>query len=266
MKPGTVSISWQEYRHGWNKVDAEVIEESMLAIYVNAVEIGTLMASPRDQIQLALGFLKNEGIIESLVEVREAYISQKGCCVDIWLDHPVIKPDKKIITSGCGGGFTYNDLSSIAQSVQGNISLPPFRLARLFNKLQAPDSLYSRARGVHAAAISDGEKLLAVAEDVGRHNAVDKLVGMCMLAKIETRGSILLTTGRISSEMLRKGAAMGCPIIASRNSPTSMSVEMAKIWNITLVGYVRQGTLRAYTHPERLQKTEPASLYPIAGD
>ena len=266
MKSGTVSVSWQEYRHGWNQVDAEVIEETMLTVYVNAVEIGTMMASPRDQIQLALGFLKNEGIIENLYEVREAYISKKGCCVDIWLDHPVIKPNKKIITSGCGGGFTYNDLTSIAQPVQEGIYISPTQLSRLFNKLQAPDSLYSRARGVHAAAISSGETLLAVAEDVGRHNAVDKLVGMCMLAKIETQGLILLTTGRISSEMLRKGAAMGCPIIASRNSPTSMSVEMAKTWNITLVGYVRKGTLRAYTHPERLQKTEPASLVPLAGD
>ncbi|HEX9809681.1 MAG TPA: formate dehydrogenase accessory sulfurtransferase FdhD, partial [Alphaproteobacteria bacterium] len=89
-------------------------------------------------------------------------------------------------------------------------------------------------------------------EDVGRHNTVDKLRGACLELGIETRGRILLTTGRVSSEMLRKGARMGCPVIASRNSPTSLSVAMAQAWNITLVGYVRQGSMRAYAHAERL--------------
>jgi FdhD protein len=95
-------------------------------------------------------------------------------------------------------------------------------------------------------------ELLAIAEDVGRHNTVDKLVGKCMIEGIQPHGKILLATGRVSSEMLVKGALMGCPIIASRNSATSMSVAMARDWNITLIGYVRQNTMRVYSHPKRL--------------
>jgi len=93
---------------------------------------------------------------------------------------------------------------------------------------------------------------LLVAEDIGRHNSIDKLMGACMLKGTPTRDKGLLTTGRISSEMLRKGALMGCPVVASRTSPTSMAVELAQTWNITLVGYARHGKLRVYCTPERL--------------
>jgi FdhD protein len=87
---------------------------------------------------------------------------------------------------------------------------------------------------------------------VGRHNAVDKLRGLCLQEGIETAGNVLLATGRVSSEMLRKGVRMGCPIVASRNSPTSLSIELAQAYGVTLVGYVRRGSLRVYSHPERM--------------
>ena len=132
----------------------------------------------------------------------------------------------------------------------------------MFDQLQSPNSLYARSRGVHAAGLVDAEsgRLLATAEDVGRHNTVDKIVGACLTKGIETRGRILLVTGRVSSEMLRKGALMGCPVIASRNSPTSMSVDMARAWNVTLIGYVRQGSMRVYSHPERVGHVEPVTV------
>jgi FdhD protein len=134
----------------------------------------------------------------------------------------------------------------------------------LFGGLQRPDSLYARARGVHAAAISDGRKLLASAEDVGRHNTIDKLLGICMQRGIDTREKMLLVTGRISSEMLVKSATMGCPIVASRNSPTSLSVNLARELGITLIGYVRRQTMRIYSFPERLQGF--AGKVPLAAD
>lgn len=250
--PGAEPARWAEYRGDWSAVEAEVIQEVLLTLYVNGRELASIMCSPRDQDYLALGFLKNEGLLGDLSELQALTISRNGCCVDVWLDHAVLSPTRVVITSGCGGGITFDDPAVGVEPLRETTTITPARLFQRFNELHLPDSLHARARGVHAAGLTDGERILAMAEDVGRHNTLDKLRGVCLLQGIPTRGRILLATGRVSSEMLRKGALMGCPIIASRNSPTSMSVAMAEAWNITLVGYVRQGSLRAYAHPERL--------------
>ncbi len=252
MSDGAVSTEWHEYRDGWKTVEAEVIEEAIITIYVNGMELANIMATPIDVDCLAVGFLKSEGLIESSEAVEVMYQSKNRCCMDLWLKHAIRKPKRITITSGCGGGISFSDLTIEMERVDNDLSIHPDTLFDLFRKMQYPGSLYSRSRGVHTAALSDGEDILTITEDVGRHNAVDKLLGKCMLNGIETQGRILLTTGRISSEMLRDGAMMGCPIIASRNSATSMSVDMAQAWNITLIGYVRNKTLRVYSHPERL--------------
>src|SRR3989337_1580602 len=176
----------------------------------------------------------------------------------VWLNHGFTKPERRILTSGCGGGITFEDPSLGIRPLNTDLHIDPGALFPLFTRLNSPDSLYARARGVHTAALSDGEELLVAAEDIGRHNTLDRLQGLCLIGGIETQGRILLATGRVSSEMLRKGARMGCPIIASRNSPTSMSVAMAEAFNITLAGYVRQGSMRVYTHPERLGLADAA--------
>ena len=251
-KRGAVPGPWLEYRRGWSWTAGEVIEEALVTLYVNGRDVATVMCTPRDQAWLALGFLKNEGLLEGREEVEVLFVSRDGCCVDLWLNRPFRKPERAIVTSGCGGGVTFVDPGMGQEPLREDLQIEPAALLRLFNSLHQPDSLHARARGVHAAALTDGERVLAMVEDVGRHNTVDKLRGACLELGIETRGRILLTTGRVSSEMLRKGARMGCPVIASRNSPTSLSVAMAQAWNITLVGYVRQGSMRAYAHAERL--------------
>src|SRR5207245_10379420 len=105
---------------------------------------------------------------------------------------------------------------------------------------------YRASRGIHGAALSDGERLLVVAEDVGRHNAVDKIKGAALLRGIPTEDRILLSTGRISSEMLLKAARMGVPLVASRTSPTEMAVALAEQLNVTVCGYVRSDSLHLY--------------------
>jgi FdhD protein len=257
MCDGTIQTEWHEYRKGWNHVKADIIEEAVITIYVNGEELATIMATPNELDSLALGFLKNEGMVDSCAEVDHVHQSDDRCCVDVWLTHAVEKPERAIITSGCGRGITFNDPSIDLKPLEDDFHIRPEELSDLFKMLHFPGSLYARSRGVHTAGLSDGVEVLAIAEDVGRHNTVDKLLGKCMLEDIETRGRILLATGRVSSEMLIKGALMGCPIIASRNSATSMSVAMALAWNITLVGYVRENTMRVYSHPQRLDPTIP---------
>jgi FdhD protein len=106
--------------------------------------------------------------------------------------------------------------------------------------------------GFHTSAMTDGEELLSVAEDIGRHNTVDKIMGECLLKGISPRDRLLFSTGRISSEMLLKVARMGVPIVASRQATTSRSVSLAKELGVTLIGYVRGERMTVYTYPERV--------------
>ena len=251
---GTENNHWWNFHREWQEEVGEVIEETPLTIYVNGIELATIMGTPLNQDWLAVGFLKNEGILNNVEEIEDLRITSEGCCVDVLLNRTVELPSKKIITSGCGGGITYDDPQIDIEPFQIESITTPDNILLAYKKLQTKDSLYARARGVHAAGLLDleGNQLIKVAEDVGRHNTIDKLRGACLLEGIQTEGRALLTTGRISSEMLRKGALMGCPVIVSRTSPTSLAVEMARSWKITLVGYARHGKLRVYCYPERL--------------
>ena len=112
--------------------------------------------------------------------------------------------------------------------------------------------LYRLTRGVHTSALSDGRQILAVAEDVGRHNTIDKLWGYCLAQGIDPAGQVLLATGRISSEMLNKAAKMRVPVVASRTSPTSLSVRLAAEWDIMLIGYARANSFNVYASQWRL--------------
>jgi len=251
---GTKSKKWWDFHHGWQPGSGDVIEEITLTIYVNGLDFVSMMGTPLNQDWLAVGFLMNEGIIEDLKEIKDLKVTADGCCIDVWLSKDVDLPQKMVLTSGCGGGLTQEDPRPGIEPIPLAISTEPDLILKAFTHLQTKESLYARSRGVHAAGLLDLEtgNLCQVAEDIGRHNAIDKLHGACLLGGIPTQSRGLITTGRISSEMLRKGAYMGCPIIASRTSPTTAAVELAQTWQITLVGYARHGKLRVYSFPERL--------------
>ncbi len=249
---GTVSFGYQVYDRKWRSVKAEVIAEGYLTIFVNGSELATLMCTPLDPLQLALGFLANEELIHSLDEVKVSYVCRSGGCVDIWLSHSIReRTQRRIITSGCSGGLTFAALAAYRPPLQSDRRVEPHQLGSLMVQLQDRSSLYARARGVHTSGLSDGERLLFITEDVGRHNTLDRLRGECLRRGVDSSGMILLTTGRISFEMILKAATMNCPIVASRTSPTSLSVHLARAWNITLCGYVRRHYLNVYAHPER---------------
>ncbi|MGA9532694.1 MAG: formate dehydrogenase accessory sulfurtransferase FdhD [Anaerolineales bacterium] len=252
MTGGTVRAHWLTIGEEGGPTDGRVIEESSLAIYVNGGELVTLMCTPLQQEELALGFLRNENLIQGMDEIEDVHVSEDGCCVEVWLTHQQEAPKRRILTSGCAGGVTFEDLTAELPPVSSAVEIEVADLLTWFESLQPPDGLYAHARGVHAAGLALEGKIVARAEDIGRHNAVDKVAGSCLLRGIEARDGALLATGRISSDMLRKAARMACPVVASRTSPTSLSVQMADALGITLIGYARRGRLRAYAHPERL--------------
>ena len=253
MSNGTVQFKIASYDGEWEHIEAEVIEERQLSIFVNGRELVALMCTPSDPAQLALGFLANEGLITSLADVEICHVCNAGGCVDIWLGYSIWdRPRRRVITSGCSGGQTFRDLAASQKPVESDLRISPEQIGSLLNQLTIRDSLHARAGGVHTSAISNGHDLLLVAEDIGRHNTIDRLRGESLRQGIDPAGLLLLTTGRVSSEMINKAVQMGCPVVASRTSPTSLTVELARAWNITLCGYVRRNRLTVYAHPERL--------------
>ncbi len=234
-------------------VDGAAPGEGFLRLHVNGQELATLMCSPFEQETLALGFLRAEGLIQTMDDVRLATVCPSGSCVDVWLRNAHFEPPRRvIITSGCGGGVTFDDLAGQQAPIASMRRVQPEQLMRLMSELQEAAELYRTARGIHTSGLSDGERLLLAAQDVGRHNTVDRLWGKCLRLGQVTDDLILLSTGRISSEMLGKAARMGIAIVASRTSPTALAIELARAWNITLIGYLRPGSLRTYSAPERL--------------
>ncbi|GAB4475282.1 MAG: formate dehydrogenase accessory sulfurtransferase FdhD [Anaerolineae bacterium] len=247
-------------RSGWEEVPAAVIHERLVCIYVNGQELVSIMCSPCQLEALALGFLANEGIIASLDDVRTVEVRPNNACIDVWLAYSDFEPPRRrTLTSGCGGGVTFEDLSAGFPALESDRRVTPGQLWALMDLLHQAAQLYSQARGVHTSAISDGERLLLTAEDVGRHNTLDKLRGLALQAGIDTRDHIILTTGRVSSEMINKARRMGVPVVCSRTSPTSLSVGLAESWNITLVGYLRRNSMNVYAHPERMMRVSAPS-------
>lgn len=234
------------------EIDGEVVDETLSCLSVNGQELATFMCSPRDLDKMALGFLYNEGIIQRREDVRSLHMSRSSC-VDVWLqDSKAVLPERPIVTAGCGGGVTFDDLSGEHEPLQAEAQVTPEQLAGLMRQMHLGATLYQRARGIHTAALARGDSLLLQVEDVGRHNCLDKLAGAALLEKVETKGCVVLTSGRISSEMLNKARRLQAPVVCSRTSPTSLSVRLAEAWNITIVAYLRQDRMRVYTHADRV--------------
>jgi FdhD protein len=233
-----------------------VIEETLVTIFVNGQEIATVMCSPLDQEALALGFLLNEGVISSLAEVALVRANLPRTGVDVILTRRDFdQPRRMVLTSGCGGGITLQHLTEAHPALDSDLVLAPAVILARMKDLHGAAKLYNQVRGVHTSILGNAERLLLCAEDVGRHNTIDKIAGHALQAGIDTRDCLLISSGRISSEMLGKARRMGVPIVASRTAPTSIAVRLAQAWNICVIGYVRQHRMQVYTHPQRLSTT-----------
>jgi len=229
-----------------DEIAGEVVREQPLTIYVNGEKFLTLLCSPIDLEALVVGYLWMEKVIGGLDEIRHVEVSPVDGRAEVTLAGPVSLPTERILTSGCGGGITFRIDHRLFPRLASTLRVRPETLSLRMKDLFAAAVHYKASRGIHGAALTDGERLLVVAEDVGRHNAVDKIKGAALRQGIPTEDRILLSTGRISSEMLLKAARMGVPLVASRTSPTEMAVALAEQLNITVCGYVRTDSLNLY--------------------
>lgn len=254
MIPGAQSIVYLVPKADeWHSVDGAVIEETSVCLFVNGHEITTLIASPVDLEALAAGFLLTEGFIQTKDDIVALELSRQGTCVDVWLrDTLPPLPQRVIRTSGCGGGITFDDLTAARTPAPLGTPITAQQVIDRYFDLRATEQLYPLARGVHGSALCTPDALLLWAEDVGRHNTLDKLAGKALLQGIATADCLIVTTGRISSEMLGKAAKLGVSVIASRTAPTTRSIALAHAWNITIIGYLRRESFRLYTAPSRV--------------
>jgi FdhD protein len=245
-------------------VDAGVIGEIRFTIYVEDRELVTLMCSPWQLRPLVVGFLYLEGLIDGVDDLEMLRVCLEDRLADVRLAHgfPEVPP-RKILTSGCTGGVSFGKyLDDIEQfrivDDTGNgaarATVTPARMYRLLRELYDSSNLYRESGGVHTSVFADAGSAVPryVAEDIGRHNTIDKLQGMALFDAVPTAGGIVLASGRISSEMLFKAAIMGVPVVGSRTSPTNLALAVAERLNITVCGYLRQGSMNVYTHPERI--------------
>lgn len=228
------------------EVAGEVVREQPLTIWVNGERFLTLLCSPLKLDALVIGYLWMEKVIAGLDDVARVEVSPVDGRADVTLSRPVALPTERVLTSGCGGGITFRIDHRLFPRLTSSLRVAPETLSARMKDLFAAAVHYKESRGIHGAALSDGERLLVVAEDVGRHNAVDKVKGEALLGGMPTEDRILLSTGRVSSEMLLKAARMGVPLVASRTSPTEMAVALAEQLNITVCGYVRPDSLNLY--------------------
>ncbi len=257
-------------------VDSGVMVEEPLEIRLNDRPVAVLMRSPGLEKELATGFCLGEGLVADLMDI--ALVRHCGRAgpgevaegdaldisrnrVDITLMPGVAAASNQddvvqLIRSGCGRAEV-SALMENLRPVDAQLSVSLEVLRRLPGQITRQQAAYRMAGGVHAAAVFDaGGRAIVVCEDIGRHNAVDKAAGYCLLRGISLRDKMLVSTGRASYDMVSKGVRLGVPIIASVSSPTSLAVELAKALNCTLLGYLRGKTLNVYTHRWRVMDPE----------
>ena len=236
--------------NGWDTDSSPLPDEMALAIYVNNQELVTILCTPTKLNALVLGFLYAEGIITGAGDVASMRVCEEESLAEVMLsDSHFELPKVRTLTSGCGGGTTFKKQE---KRIDSDVVVTPEAVLDLMKQLQEQMDLYRLCGGVHASALCDTKNLLVVAEDIGRHNTLDKIQGECLMREIPTRDRLLLSTGRISSEMLFKAAKMQSPVVVSRHSPTEAAVSSARDLGITLVGHARGSRLSVYSHPHRL--------------
>jgi len=224
--------------------------EKKLVISVQGKEILSLYCTPMMINELVTGFFMTEGIISSKISPDKMEIVHgDDITVDLLVDGD-ISPEQ-FTAVRCLGGFTVQKKRSF-EKIHDDVSLAIEALKSLFEDFQQRSELFKMTGCFHSAAISDGKAILSFAEDIGRHNAVDKVIGDFLLKDIPFTGKALLASCRISSEIISKCARWGIPILASRSAPTDLAIEIAEISGMTLAGFVRGNRLNIYANPQRI--------------
>ncbi|MEB8387952.1 formate dehydrogenase accessory sulfurtransferase FdhD [Rhodobacteraceae bacterium KMM 6894] len=242
-----------------------VVEERPLTIFLNAQEIVTAMTIGDYPEYLALGFLRNQGMLRDGEAVLRVDYDDELETVVVRTDSQTTYEDKlkkKTRTSGCAVGTVFGDMMEGLEDVR----LPdtPVRTSDLYalaHRINTTPSLYLEAGAIHGTVLCEGARPLVYMEDVGRHNAVDKIAGWMLSEGVGPEGKLLYTTGRLTSEMVIKTALMGIPVLASRSGFTAWGVEIARQVGLTLIGRMRGRRFVCLSGEDRLVRdADPAQV------
>lgn len=232
----TKSVPIHRWQDGlWTQEDDCVVEEIFLRVYVNGSVYGAMACSPWAIDELVIGGLYTNGVISAYEEVESLRMEGDAVQVKLHSAPTVRRPLER-----------YPPRPLTAQGV-----------ADLVRQLEDSSKLFHRTGGVHSAALSDGERILLSCVDVGRHNALDRLIGRCLMQGVSMEDMAIVFTGRVPDEIICKVTKLSCRALISVSAPTSMAIETADKLGVTLICFVRQHRFNVYTHPKRIISGQP---------
>jgi FdhD protein len=237
-----------------------LIKEQPVTLYLNGREIVTLLCAGHHLDELAAGFFYAEGFLEKAADLESLEVNEAEGKVNLRIraDESLTERlwQKRTVTSGCGKGslFYYSLDALLSRPVAGSaMRVSASMVLDRVEDLNRLSDTYRRTHGVHNSAVADENRILLFRDDIGRHNAVDMIVGHFFLNGLSLEDKLLITTGRLTSEILIKAAKVRIPILVSRNTATSLAVDLARSLNITLIGYARGGRFTVYSGEERIR-------------
>ena len=233
--------------------DRELVAEFPVLLNVNGREIATLIASPHDLRFLVVGFLRLQGFVGKLEDIFLLSVCNDFGMAKVEVRGELPERLKPVLTSGCGTGITFTlPQAGRVRREASSTRFAPQAVFAMMDELARKAEGYRSHGGMHSAAVGNGSVIL-YAEDLGRHNTLDRIAGEALLKGVDLAGTMLVTSGRVSTELVAKCVLLGIELIASRTAPTDMAAKMADEAGITLIGYVRAGRFELYTHAERLE-------------
>ncbi|MEM2338189.1 MAG: formate dehydrogenase accessory sulfurtransferase FdhD [Candidatus Bathyarchaeia archaeon] len=241
------------------KTEDLVAEETHIHVFINKRPYATIFCTPQDLKELVAGHILSEGLIENIGEIEKISIKENGLCnvslkstVNIESRLKLAQRLYRIIPSACGGPYQPLALKHV-KKVDSKLTVKAETIQRCIQNLNNMSETYRKTHGVHAAALfRSDETLSAFAEDVGRHNAVDKVIGKCALKGETFNECLLISSGRLTADIVLKAARVGIPIVASITATLNSSIEIAQKANLTLIGFVRGFYMKIYNAPERI--------------
>ena len=243
---------------GKSRADDVVVRELPLTIVLNNEELVTLLCSPKNLDYLAIGFLSSEGLLKTKDEIKKITVDERRGIVRVETGEENKGAGelvfKRLITSGCGRGASFYSAADVGGQVkvESQTRISALEVFELVREFQHRSQIFRTTGGVHSAALCDTKSILVFSEDIGRHNAIDKIFGECILKDIPTDDCIIVTSGRVSSEILLKAAKRDIPLLISKSAPTDLGVRLANDLGVTLIGFVRGKRMNVYSNDWRV--------------